>query len=335
MCVAALYYWPLPMTAALQDKDVVQDFPSSTVDIAEMKYRQYSRLLIGLGIGLGSCALRPTAAIPWLFLGSALLYYQKCWSSRFRILKMVVPAAIFVLSLQVTFDRIILGEWLFASGKFGMENLLVSTLYGISSPIWYFTLGLLVITTTWYPFMLYGIWCSPPHQRLLFWMVLFVCAFFSIMVHTEARFVSMIASPCIVLAGYGAHCICDEEGSLQSPTTRNQISSTTKRKIKSVALLVSSVNLLVAGYFASVHQRGGISAVNAVREDIELFRRSPGMITKGGSVQLRGTPMDNRCGLQSEKVPLRLHIWSKCHSTPMYSHIHAPVEVIQLDCSPE
>eukprot|EP01138_Halocafeteria_seosinensis_P014233 gb/GECG01014532.1/.p1 GENE.gb/GECG01014532.1/~~gb/GECG01014532.1/.p1 ORF type:complete len:630 (+),score=24.75 gb/GECG01014532.1/:1-1890(+) len=336
MCVAALYYWPLPMTAS-QDKEIAEDFPSATVDIYQMKYRQYKRLLTGLAIGLCSCALRPTAAIPWVFMGSALLCYQTHWRSRLYILALVIPAAILILIFQVAVDRIVLGEWLFASMKFGVENLIVSTLFGISSPIWYFTLGLLVITMTWYPFMVYGVWRSQPHQRMLFWMVLFVCAFFSIMLHTEARFVSMVASPCIVLSGYGAHCLCDrtEDGSATFSSNEQRNKHPLKGKINTAVAVAGLLNLMIAAYFAFVHQRGGISSIEAVRKDVELFQRYPGTVTEEGVVRLRGTALDDRCGSKTEHVPLRLHIWSKCHSTPMYSHIHAPIEVIQLDCSPE
>lgn len=335
--VTALYYWPFPVTAAQED-GIAKDYAVDSMDVYRMKYRHFRRLLKGIAIGLASCALRPTAAIPWVFLGTFLLYFQDTWKSRLYILAIVIPSAAVVALCQVTFDRVVLGDWLFASGKFALENLSVSTLYGISSPIWYFTLGLLVITTTWYPLMLLGIFRSSSHQRLLFWMILFVCAFFSVMVHTEARFVSMIASPCIVYAAYGAHRLCGENVDQENCNSWKNSSNLLPRKstIKAIIRLLGFINVAIALYFAMFHQSGGISVMKTIREDIDLFQRHPGAFSEERKgITLQNQPWGQFCKNDQAYVPMRVHVWSKCHSTPMFSHVHAPIEIIQLDCSPE
>jgi phosphatidylinositol glycan class B len=70
-----------------------------------------------------------------------------------------------------------------------------------------------------------------------------------------------------------------------------------------VATLLAT-QLGAAAYFGTVHQRGALDAIKDIAR-----------LAKGGDVQ-------------------SVHFWMPCHSTPLYSHVHAPIELRFFDCSP-
>ena len=73
---------------------------------------------------------------------------------------------------------------------------------------------------------------------------------------------------------------------------------------RAVLFVILATQIPAALYFGLVHQRGALDAM----KDVAALAQSG---------ELRSA-----------------HFWMPCHSTPLYSHVHAPVELRFFDCSP-
>eukprot|EP01138_Halocafeteria_seosinensis_P008871 gb/GECG01009067.1/.p1 GENE.gb/GECG01009067.1/~~gb/GECG01009067.1/.p1 ORF type:complete len:706 (+),score=41.14 gb/GECG01009067.1/:1-2118(+) len=358
--VVALYYWPLPLTAS-KNKEIVQQYPP-IADLQYMPETTMQRMVAAIVIGVFSCIIRPTSAIPWTFLGLHLMYTQSTWKYRGVLLVIVVPAALYVLLLQVGIDRLFLGDWVLTTGKVAILRVGVDVFTWLRTAVWYMSVGLLALCGTWYPLAIFGVYKSKPQHRLLLWMMLFVCTIIAWRKNAEIRAISLLASPCIVYAAYGAHCLMDPEeddeavarpkrqdsggANATSPEDANGNSRVRKLPrpwLRTIVGAFLAINFLAAASFLFFNQRGGTGAMDGVRRDVDLFRRYPGIVdSRSESVMLRQSSLLSNCtktggfkGDNMEQIPMRVHIWAKCHQAPMYSHIHFPIEIIQLDCSPK
>lgn len=363
--VVCLHYWPLPVTAS-KNLSIVQQYPPLT-NIYSFPEITTNRMAMAMVLGVFSCIVRPTSVVPWIFLGIQFMWWQPTWKARGVLILLVLPSALYVLGLQVVIDRIFLGSWIFTSSKIAAAKIGVGFIKWVTTSVWYMTVGLASLTTTWYPLMLAGVYFARPHHRSLFWMMLFVCAVLALRKPAETRVISLLVSPAIVYAAYAAHVLLDpetdeekerkhaggpsggaapkEEAANKDKGSKPQGSSSEARVPKMWAryfiATLCLLNLFGAIYFLTFNQRGGTRAMGAVRNDVDLFRRYPGTLTGPNSVVVRKSPLMDNCtetgGFMEdnmEQIPIRVHIWAKCHQAPMYSHIHFPIEIIQLDCTP-
>ncbi|CAJ0641986.1 13558_t:CDS:2 [Entrophospora sp. SA101] len=130
---------------------------------------------ISLTLASIACILRPTNVIIWIFLGVKLLWNESKSNKNHhltitQILLDVLVIMICSISLMVAVDYQFYGELIFVPINFLKFNILksISLFYGRNPWHWYFSQGILVITTSLSPLIILGVYYSKNsfvHQR--------------------------------------------------------------------------------------------------------------------------------------------------------------------------
>ncbi|CAH2072731.1 unnamed protein product [Thlaspi arvense] len=162
LTIMGLYYWPCI-------RDPSKDYPVN---------RKW-----GLVIAALACAIRPTSAIIWLFVGMLELFLTPK-KVKFIVLE-VIPIGSLVLGFTCLLDRLMYGSWVIVPLNFLKFNFLSSggDYYGTHPWHWYFTQGFLVMLFTFTPFSIVGI-IKSKNQKLSA-LVLWVLAVYSLLGHKE------------------------------------------------------------------------------------------------------------------------------------------------------
>lgn len=239
----------------------------------------FGRLSVALFIGALSCVLRPTNAILWAVLGAHLVLTSPC---KMKILWLSVRNVAMVFAAAYYVDYLYYGEPVFPLLNFLKFNLLQSLahFYGTSPFFYYFYEGLPLLTVGWLPLTLWGLWIN--RSNILVKAAFAVIAAFSLIRHKEVRFIYPLL-PILHLA------------------VADAITHTPKRIRKRVFWTLALVNIVVAGYFSQVHQRGVIDVV-------EYLSTEPNVTSVG--------------------------FLMPCHSTPYQSHLHRDIPTWFLTCEP-
>ena len=259
-------------------------------------------LRVSLLLAAVAVAVRPTALITWLVLGGQFLLALHSWRVRLRFVQEAAVIGGSVLLCSLVLDRWLYGEWTVVAFNFFSLNSLhsISSLYGTHPGHWYFTEALPVILTPSGLFLfLYAVYRYPHHSltRSVLPLVLTSLLAYSSNAHKEYRFILPLMPLLLLFCGLSL-------SSLQSTWT----ATWTARKPH--LLLLLSLNLSAFLYFGLIHQAGPISAVHFF-STLHTARNSGGL-------------------------PLSVHFWMPCHSTPLYSylHIHPMPELRFFDCAP-
>lgn len=282
LTLMGLYYWPFIRAS------------SSEVPTVSRKW--------GLVVAALACAMRPTSAITWAYVGLLELLVAR---DRLKFIFLeVVPVGVLVLTLAWSLDRLMYGSWVLVPLNFLKFNFLSSggDYYGTHKWHWYFTQGFSVMLFTFLPFSIAGIILSK--QWKLSGLIAWVLGLYSVLGHKEFRFVLPVLPIALMFSGYSLATI----GRSDSPHNRRKGSPSIHTKYPSkkhwVIIFLFATNLPMALYMSLVHQRGTEDVMNYLSEEA-----------------------------RNEKVESILFL-TPCHATPYYSTLHRNLPMRFLDCSP-
>ncbi|GMP36255.1 hypothetical protein CsSME_00008442 [Camellia sinensis var. sinensis] len=166
LTLVGLYYWPCIRAS------------SSEVPTVSRKW--------GLVVAALACAIRPTSAITWAYVGLLELLVAR---DRLKFIFLeVVPVGVLVLTLAWSLDRLMYGSWVLVPLNFLKFNFLSSggDYYGTHKWHWYFTQGFSVMLFTFLPFSIAGIILSK--QWKLSGLIAWVLGLYSVLGHKEFRY---------------------------------------------------------------------------------------------------------------------------------------------------
>ncbi|XP_009126012.1 GPI mannosyltransferase 3 isoform X2 [Brassica rapa] len=286
LTIMGLYYWPCI-------RDPSKDHPVN---------RKWGFVIAAL-----ACAIRPTSAIIWLYVGTLELFLTPS-KVKFIFLE-VIPIGSLVLGFTCLLDRMMYGSWVIVPLNFLKFNFLSSggDYYGTHPWHWYFSQGFLVMLFTFTPLSIAGIIKSK--DKKLSALVLWVLTVYSLLGHKEFRFVLPVLPIALIFSGYALAQMETSVSSLSSITTKKQVSRK-KHIVKWSPKLILSVlfllvtNVPMALYMSLFHQRGTEDAMNYLSE--EAYK---------GRVK-------------------SILFLMPCHSTPYYSTLHSNIPMLFLDCTP-
>ncbi|GKV22306.1 hypothetical protein SLEP1_g32188 [Rubroshorea leprosula] len=282
LTLVGLYHWPCMRIS------------SSNIPLHSRKW--------GLAVAALACAIRPTSAITWVYVGLLELYLTQ---GRLKfILLEVIPIGALVLGFACLLDRLMYGSWVIVPLHFLKFNFLSSggDYYGTHNWHWYFTQGFPVMVFTFLPFSITGIINSKYWK--LSGLIAWVLGLYSVLGHKEFRFVLPVLPVALIFSGYSLATLQECDSSKGERKGSSNINSKWPSKRQMAILFLLATNIPMAFYMSSVHQRG--------TEDVMNYLSKEAM---------------------SEKVESILFLMP-CHATPYYSRLHRDLPMRILDCSP-
>ncbi|KAL8371466.1 hypothetical protein RB595_001318 [Gaeumannomyces hyphopodioides] len=340
----ALAYWPWDLVGAadavagakLADREARPPVPPSTRGLRK------SLLLAAVAV-----MLRPTNVLIWLAIVTLML-------TRFSLdglspltpktlLSLAIEAVVCgssVLVVSLLSDRFYFGFWTFPPFKWLHFNIsqALAVFYGRNDWHYYLSQGLPLLTTTFLPFALIGLYrstgltASSNAARTLSFAVFATIGVLSTITHKEVRFIYPLLPILHVIA---APHVCSYflsepvSSAPASPQVRAVARPVLRRKTLLGTLLV--VNATVAGVLSLLHQPAVLSVLNFLRVEYEnLHPDGPALRlpSHGSSAPAVGTsgPGSNE--------PFVLFL-TPCHSTPWRSHLVYPgLQARALTCEP-
>lgn len=264
LTTAALAYWPWRPTAI-----------------------NWPKLYAALTIAAVSCVFRPTNALIWIFLGLILLVKT---NHKLAVLFFTLAIGGTVLGFNTYLDRWFYAQnelyplsspesptWVFPLLNFVKVNVWdsVADFYGTSPWHYYLAQGLPLLLIGYLPFTLTDMLRSKSSHSTL--LVVFIVSVFSILKHKEVRFIYPII-PILHLKTLNAFL-------------RGQGSFIFSKSVLAAIILL---NVIVATFFNTVHQRGVMQVIQYLRNE---------------------TPISTN---------FSVGFLMPCHSTPWQSHLHRP-----------
>ncbi|TYJ29727.1 hypothetical protein E1A91_A06G086500v1 [Gossypium mustelinum] len=282
LTLVGLYYWPSVR---------------SSLNKAPSGSRKW-----GLALAALACAIRPTSAVTWVYVGLLELYLTH---DRLRFIFVeLIPIGSVVLGITCLLDRLMYDSWVLVPLNFLKFNFLSSggDYYGTHKWHWYFTQGFTVMVFTFLPFCVAGIIKSKYWK--LSGLILWVLGLYSILGHKEFRFVLPVLPISLIFVGYSLAAL-DERGSRNGAKKRSSCicNKWPSRKQLAIFFLLAS-NIPMALYMSLIHQRGTEDAMNYLSKEA----------AKG-------------------KVKSIVFLMP-CHATPYYSTLHNNLPMRFLDCTP-
>nr|KJB65364.1 hypothetical protein B456_010G092100 [Gossypium raimondii] len=282
LTLVGLYYWPSVR---------------SSLNKAPSGSRKW-----GLALAALACAIRPTSAVTWVYVGLLELYSTH---DRLRFIFVeLIPIGSVVLGITCLLDRLMYDSWVLVPLNFLKFNFLSSggDYYGTHKWHWYFTQGFTVMVFTFLPFCVAGIIKSKYWK--LSGLILWVLGLYSILGHKEFRFVLPVLPISLIFAGYSLAAL-EERGSRNGEKKRSSCicNKWPSRKQLAIFFLLAS-NIPMALYMNLIHQRGAEDAMNYLSKEA----------AKG-------------------KVKSIVFLMP-CHATPYYSTLHNNLPMRFLDCAP-
>ncbi|GAV56763.1 Glyco_transf_22 domain-containing protein [Cephalotus follicularis] len=282
LTLVGLYYWPCMRVS------------SSKVPTDSRKW--------GLAVAALACAIRPTSAITWVYVGILELFLT---GDRFKFFVLeVVPIGALVFGVTFLLDRVMYGSWILVPLNFLKFNFLSSggDYYGTHKWHWYFTQGFLVMLFTFLPFFIVGIIKCKCWK--LSGLIAWALGLYSVLGHKEFRFVLPVLPVALMFSGYSLAIL---EGPLSQGRIRKEsLNSYVKwpPKLRFAIFFLLITNIPMAFYMSLVHQRGTEDVMNYLSKEAH-----------------------------NERVRSILFLMP-CHATPYYSSLHRNLPMRFLDCSP-
>ncbi|XP_076889169.1 mannosyltransferase APTG1-like [Bidens hawaiensis] len=249
-----------------------------------------------------ACAVRPTSAIIWAYLGLMELIGSR---DRLKfVLLQVLPIGSIVLGLTFLLDCLMYGSWVLVPLNFLKFNFLSSggDYYGTHPWHWYFTQGFTIMTFSFLPFMVVGIVQSKNWK--LSGLILWVLGLYSILGHKEFRFVLPVLPIALSFSGYSLAMLNPQYSSNKNIKKPTRTRTKATWKIHAAVIFLVVTNLPMAIYMSMVHQRGTEDVMNYLAKEA-----------------------------REGKVKSILFL-TPCHATPYYSTLHQNLPMRFLDCSP-
>lgn len=347
LTIAALYYWPW---------DLLQDAKSNKQEPLKVKGNT-SSLRISLILAAVAVLLRPTNLLIWL--GVLTLAVTRMTldgespiktSTLLVLAREIIVCGSAVLAVSLISDRLYFGFWTFPPYKWLYFNISQSlaVFYGHMPWHYYLSQGIPLLTTTFLPFALVGLYkaTSSPKTltvlqsnilKTLSFAVLSMAGTLSVISHKEVRFIYPLLPILHILAApyvfkfftVPATAAAAATTATSAPTTTTTAAGTSpatgpitlRHKISLANLL--SINLLLATYLSIFHQPAVVSVVSFLRTEFERIHPD--------SLSLDSSSVDQPIPKQ-ELFALFL---TPCHSTPWRSHLAYPaLRARALTCEP-
>ena len=295
--------------------------------------------------------LRPTNLLIWLgILTISLTRLTLVGESPLKsstvlvLLREIVVCGTAVLAVSLVSDRLYFGFWTFPPYKWLYFNISQSlaVFYGHMPWHYYLSQGIPLLTTTFLPFSLIGLYKATSSSKdlsslqtnilaTLSFTLLSTIAVLSIISHKEVRFIypllpilHVLAAPYITSFFTKPPTTApNQPASPTTPQTPSTPGPVTLRHKPTLAYILS-LNLLIAGYLTLFHQPAPLSVLSFLRADFE--RLHPDALTLHPSTTI--SPPEN------EKELFALFL-TPCHSTPWRSHLVYPaLRARALTCEP-
>lgn len=326
LTIIALYNWPYHWALGVDEVPyqldnsflrVRRQAPSSAKE--EDATSESIKLRIVLLCAATAVVLRPTNAIIWLTL-FLVTFGRGIWQyAMVREIEASIFESIFsgcsVLGLSALMDRYFYGEWTFPIWHFFKFNVLQSlaVFYGNNNWHYYVSQGYPLLLTAAIPYALVGLVSvfrggnltalltlqSQFALHRLALISLILPAVLSVLAHKEVRFIYPILPALHIIA---ALPMSTSFGFLQvigKASIRNPNTSTGKAVLLTVLFVVP--NVLIAGYFSTIHNSGLLKVTDYLRNEFE-------------TTYLPVQPAQN----------LTFAVLMPCHSIPWRSHLQYP-----------
>ncbi|KAK0637274.1 glycosyltransferase family 22 protein [Bombardia bombarda] len=332
LTIAALCYWPW---------EVVGD--AKVTKAAPLQSRSsVNSLRISLVLAAVAVLLRPTNLLIWIsILTLTLTRFTLDGTSPIQKTSLIVLSREIaicgsaVLAVSLASDRLYFGFWTFPPYKFLYFNISQSlaVFYGQMPWHYYLLQGLPLLTTTFLPFTMIGLYKSTSSSsdslttpqsnilKTLSFAVISMVATLSIISHKEVRFIyPLLPILHIVGAPYITAFFTTKPPAPDTNTPNPNLSQLVVLRRKFSLANIISINLLLAGYLSLSHQPAPISVLNFLRTDFE--RLHPESLTLDALT----------ANTTNELFALFL---TPCHTTPWRSHLMYPtLRARALTCEP-
>lgn len=245
-----------------------------------------------------SCAIRPTSAIVWLYIG-ILHFYETKDKIRFLIFD-VLPIGTIVLIATCLLDCWMYGSWVFVPMNFLKFNFFSAggDYYGTHPWHWYFTQGFPAIVYTFLPISVAGVWLSKEWR--LAGLIGWVLGVYSLLGHKEFRFVLPVLPITLMFSGY----LLAEIDKPDFPQRKLGKSDKAQKWKYFMVFGLLITNIPAALYTSLVHQRGSEAVMIFLAREADKH--------------------------QVQSVTFLM----QCHATPYYASLHRNLTMRFLDCSP-
>ncbi|WOL05414.1 GPI mannosyltransferase 3 isoform X1 [Canna indica] len=256
---------------------------------------------LGLFIAALACAIRPTSAITWLYVG--LLDLFKMHSRLPFLLIEVFPIGILVLAISGLLDLWMYGSFIIVPLNFLRFNFLSSggDYYGIHKWHWYFTQGFPSMLLTFLPYSLIGIFRSKEWR--ISGLIAWVLGVYSVLGHKEFRFVLPVLPIALIFSGYSLAVMSKRDCSA-AQSRKFKPGDKCPSRVQLAMLFLVITNVPMALYMGLIHQRG--------TEDVMFY-----LSKEANNGQVKS-----------------ILFLMPCHSTPYYSTLHHDLPMRFLDCTP-
>lgn len=249
-----------------------------------------------------ACAIRPTSAIIWLYVGLIELFLA---SDRLKFICLeALPIGTVVLAITSLVDRMMYGSWIIVPFNFLRFNFLSSggDYYGTHPWHWYFTQGFSVMLFTFLPFTLAGIICSK-HWKLS-GLIGWVIGIYSILGHKEFRFVLPVLPIALMFSGYSLASLRTPDSPIGKNKRITIMPTKWPTKLRLAVFFLLATNIPMSLYMSLVHQRGSEDVMHYLAREAQ-----------NGDVR-------------------SVLFLTPCHATPYYSALHQNLPMRFLDCTP-
>ena len=291
--------------------------------------------------------LRPTNLLLWLAaLGLSVTRLTLAGASPLNtsaLLVLVREIAICgtaVLAVSLASDRLYFGFWTFPPYKWLYFNISQSlaVFYGHMPWHYYLSQGVPLLTTTFLPFALVGLYKATASAsgplvlqsntlRALALATLTMLAVLSLVAHKEVRFIYPLLPLLHILAA--PYITTFFTTTTPSPASHQQQPTTLRHKPALATIL--TLNLLLAGYLSLFHQPAPISVLTFLRNSFETLHPTALSIT---SPPPHSTTSNPKLEQQNDLELFALFL-TPCHTTPWRSHLVYPaLRARALTCEP-
>lgn len=244
--------------------------------------------VVSLAIAAMTCVFRPTNALVWVFLGVRLLWQVRARPSlAVRLAVTAIATGSLALGLSAIVDYQFYGHAVFPPAKFIAFNVVrsLSRFYGVAPWHYYLAQGVPLVLLGFLPVTLLELWRrrASAGPRL----VVFVVFMYSLLAHKEFRFILPLVPLLHVYFGAGMARVAASHSTLSA---------------RMLFVAFAAINLAVAGYLGTFHQRGVVDVIEWIRDE----------------------PTVSSVG-----------ILMPCHSTPWQAHLRRPdIDAWFLTCEP-
>jgi phosphatidylinositol glycan class B len=268
------------------------------------------------------------------------------------LLREIAVCGTAVLALSLISDRLYFGFWTFPPYKWLYFNISQSlaVFYGHMPWHYYLSQGVPLLTTTFLPFTVVGIYkaASSPASNLsplqsnilrtLAFTTVAMIATLSLISHKEVRFIYPLLPVLHILAAPYISAFFTKRPDVTATTTNTQPAGSTSSQPSPVILRhkltlanILSLNLLLAGYLSIFHQSAPIAVLSFLRSEFERIHPDALALTTDLSSS-SASPNKNE---EEEKKELFALFLTPCHSTPWRSHLVYPaLRARALTCEP-